>query len=93
MVSRILTPHCNSVLDLNQDVLIHVLEELFAQQCLIQLSMTCKTIREAANHMLFRHCRVAFSSPLTARIFPPDSLWRYIRYAQLLTVNHNANLL
>lgn len=93
VVSGKLTPYRYSILDLNQDALIHVLEELFAQQCLMQLSMTCQTIREAANHMLFRRCRVKFSGPLAARNFPPDSLWRYIRYADLLVVRYNTDLL
>ncbi|KAL1949928.1 hypothetical protein VTO73DRAFT_8809 [Trametes versicolor] len=82
-----------SILDLNQDVLNDILEELHAQKCLIQLAMTCQIIRGAANHTLFRRCRVAFSGPIAARRFPPDSLWRYIRHLLLVEERPDADVL
>lgn len=66
-------------MDLNLDVLHCIMEEALLQGCLKSLSLTCKAIREAAEPLLFRRCKVTHGIDLGIPIFPPASLWRHIR--------------
>ena len=71
----------------NDDVLLHIIEELKLVKCLNSFSMTSKRLREASKPILFRICYQRLEYPAAAEEFIPQTLWQYIRYGYILLIS------
>ncbi|KAI0672460.1 hypothetical protein C8Q78DRAFT_752799 [Trametes maxima] len=68
---------------LNEDVLKHIFDELWAQKLLAPFSQTCREMRERCMPILFRSCKIRECLPFDE--FPlPRSLWRYVKHLKLI---------
>ena len=72
--------HWPSFLRLSHDVLTIILELIPDKLELGALSLTCTYLHDLCKPYLFRTCSFALDRPVTLEIYPPSSVWPYIRY-------------